>query len=198
MVTSPPPRLLLLTDRSQTGGRPLADVLRAAVAGGARAVVLREQDLPVVARAELASTLATVLHPVGGILLVASGPDHGDGVHLAAGDAFPRPRPRIIGRSCHGDAELRAAAIEGCTYATLSPIFPSASKPGYGPPLGPGSLHDAPLPVVALGGVTASNAGSCLAAGASGVAVMGPVMRAEDPAAAVAALLDALTTTVAR
>ena len=104
----------------------------------------------------------------------------------------------MIGRSCHRAAELRDAATEGCTYATLSPIFPSASKPGYGPGLGPAALQDAALPVLALGGVTASNAGDCLAAGAAGVAVMGEIMRAEDPAQVVAALLDALTPTVAR
>ena len=198
MVTRRPPGLLVLTDRTQTGGRPLPDVVRAAVAGGARAVVLREKDLRRPFRAELASTLATMLHPVDGILLVASGPDHGDGVHLAATDPFPHPAPPVVGRSCHRAAELRDAATEGCTYATLSPIFPSASKPGYGPPLGPGALQDAPLPVLALGGVTASNAGDCLAAGAAGVAVMGEIMRAEDPAQVVAALLDALTPTVAR
>ena len=196
MVTHAPTRLLVITDRAQTRRRPLADVVQAAVEGGARAVVLREKDLPADDRTELASTLAAVLHPVDGILLVASGPDRGDGVHLAAGDPFPDPAPRIVGRSCHGDAELQSAATEGCTYATLSPIFPSASKPGYGPPLGPESLRDAPLPVVALGGVTLSNAGACLAAGAAGAAVMGEIMRAADPAAAVAALLDALSTTV--
>ena len=49
-----------------------------------------------------------------------------------------------------------------------------------------------PVPVVALGGVTAANAGSCLGAGAAAVAVMGPVMRAADPGAAVAELLAAI------
>jgi thiamine-phosphate pyrophosphorylase len=193
VVTRPAPRLLVLTDRAQTAGRPLDDVVRAAVAGGARAVVLREKDLPARDRAELAATLDAALRPVDGVLLVASGPARGNGVHLAATDAFPHPAPPVVGRSCHRAAELRDAAVEGCTYATLSPIFPSASKPGYGPALGPESLRDAPLPVLALGGVTASNAATCLAAGAAGVAVMGAVMRADDPAAAVAALLDALT-----
>jgi thiamine-phosphate pyrophosphorylase len=193
VVTRRPPRLLVLTDRARTGGRALDDVVRAAVAGGARAVVLREKDLPARDRAELAATLDAALRPVDGLLLVASGPATDDGVHLAAGDPFPDPAPPVVGRSCHRAAELRDAAAEGCTYATLSPIFPSASKPGYGPALGPESLRDAPLPVLALGGVTASNAASCLAAGAAGVAVMGAVMRADDPACAVATLLDALT-----
>jgi thiamine-phosphate diphosphorylase len=192
VVTRRPPRLLVLTDRTQTAGRPLLDVVTAAIAGGARAVVLREKDLAARARAELASALAAVLRPVDGMLLVASGPATADGVHLAGADPFPVPAPPVVGRSCHSGAELRDAAVEGCAYATLSPIFRSASKPGYGPPLGPEALRDAPLPVLALGGVTPSNAGACVAAGAYGVAVMGELMRAPDPAATVSALLEAV------
>ena len=194
VVTPIEHRLLVLTDRTQTAGRPLLDVVRDAIAGGARAVILREKDLPRAVRSELAATLAAALHPVQGTLLVASTRAAGvDGVHLAATDRFPTPRPSIVGRSCHRVTELPPAAAEGCSYATLSPIFASPSKPGYGPALGPAVLADAPLPVYALGGVTASNAGRCLAAGASGVAVMGSVMRADDPAAVVAELLDAVT-----
>lgn len=192
MVTRRPPRLLVLTDRTQTSERPLLDVVAAAIAGGARAVVLREKDLAEPARAELAAALAAVLRPVGGMLLVASGPARADGVHLATADPFPVPAPPVVGRSCHSAAELRDAAAEGCAYATLSPIFPSASKPGHGPLLGPEALRDAPLPVLALGGVTTSNAAACVAAGAHGVAVMGELMRAPDPAATVSALLDAV------
>ena len=192
MVSRRPPRLLVLTDRTQTAERPLLDVVAAAIAGGARAVVLREKDLAEPARAELASALAAVLRPVDGMLLVASGPPTADGVHLSTADPFPIPAPPVIGRSCHSAAQLRDAAAEGCAYATLSPIFRSASKPGYGPPLGPEALRDAPLPVLALGGVTTSNAAACVAAGAHGVAVMGELMRAPDPAATASALLQAV------
>ncbi len=183
------PRILVLTDRTQTGGRPLVDVVQAAVAGGARAVVLRERDLPRADRARLIAALRAVLADVDGTLLAASDASlDTDGVHLAANDPFPGLRPRIVGRSCHNPEELRRAAREGCTYATLSPIFASASKPGYGPALGTGALTDPSLPVFALGGVSTGNARECVTAGAAGVAVMGAVMRAPDPAAVVAAL----------
>ena len=192
-------RLLVLTDGGQAPG-PLVEVVRARVAGGARAVVVREKGLPPADRSQLVATLAAVVHEAGGTLLVAGGlttpPSGGtlDGVHLAAGEAFPASPPPIVGRSCHDPETLRRAAEEGCTYATLSPIFESASKPGYGPALGPDALRGAPLPVFALGGVDASNAGRCVAAGARGVAVMGAVMRADDPAAVVAGLVDVLAT----
>jgi len=188
-----------LASRATVGGsrasepdRPLLDGVAGASEGGARAVVLREKDLAEPARAELAAALATVLRPVDGTLLVASGPAAGDGVHLAAADPFPVPAPPVVGRSCHSAAASRSSAAEGCAYATLSPIFRSASKPGYGPPLGPEALRGAAPPVFALGGVTTSNAAACVAAGAHGVAVMGEVMRAPDPAATVSALLEAV------
>jgi thiamine-phosphate pyrophosphorylase len=85
----------------------------------------------------------------------------------------------------------------GADYATLSPVFPTASKPGYGPAIGLDGLAEAaaraPGPVIALGGILAENAPRCLAAGACGVAVMGEVMRAGDPQAVVEAILAAIS-----
>ncbi|WP_222195636.1 thiamine phosphate synthase [Modestobacter italicus] len=174
------PRLLVLTDRSQCPGS-LTDTVAAAVDAGARAVVLREKDLPGRERDELVDRLRALLDPVGG-LLVRAGPGAADAVHLAAHDTFPAPRPRLVGRSCHSAAELTRARAEGCDWAFLSPVFLTPSKPGYGPALGPAGLAAlAPLgpPVYALGGIGAAEVAGCLAAGAHGVAVMGSVMR--DP-----------------
>ncbi|MCU4183513.1 thiamine phosphate synthase [Acidiferrimicrobium sp. IK] len=183
---------MVLTDGAGTGGRPLADVVAAAVEGGARAVVLREKHLPRTERAALADRLRPLLAAVGGLLIVASDPAiPADGLHLAAADPMPAPGPALLGRSCHDAAEVASAAAEDCAYATLSPIFTTASKPGYGPALGPAALGGHPLPVWALGGVTAGNAGACVRSGAAGVAVMGTVMRADDPAAAAAAVIAA-------
>jgi thiamine monophosphate synthase len=181
------PRLLVLTDRAQCPG-PLRDTVAAVVDAGARAVVLREKDLPEPERDRLADQLHAVLAPVGGLLIRAgTGPS---AVHLAARQHFPRVRPALVGRSCHDAEELARARAEGCDYVTVSPLNPTASKPGYGPPLGPGGLASlvAGLPrsgaprVLALGGVRPSDVAGCLAAGAHGVAVMGPLMR--DPALA--------------
>jgi thiamine-phosphate diphosphorylase len=204
------PRLLVLTDRVQCAG-PLADAVAAAVAAGARAVLLREKDLPAGERAALAADLAGILTPVGGTLVVAGGTGGiggtrrvggasgaggvGDAaIHLAARQPFPAVRPALVGRSCHDAEEVAAAAAEGSDYVTVSPVFPSPSKPGYGPPLGPAGLatlvKDAP-PVYALGGVRPADVPACRAAGAYGVAVMGAVMR--DPHS-VADYLRALTT----
>ncbi len=128
-------------------------------------MLLREKQLPRPQRATLAEQLKEILTPVGGILIVASDTTiPADGVHLATVDPVPRPAPSPLGRSCHTAQDVAVAAAEGCSYATLSPIFATASKPGYGPALGPLLLADHPLPVWALGGITASNAGACIAA----------------------------------
>ena len=81
----------------------------------------------------------------------------------------------------------------GADYVTASPVFVTASKPGYGPALGLDGLARivgrAPGPVVALGGITPQNAALCFEAGARGIAVMGEVMRATDPQATVEDML---------
>lgn len=193
-MTPVPPRLpplLVVTDRTACA-RPLAEVVASAVDHGARAVVLRDRDLPEPERDRLADTLAALLEPVRGVLVRAG--RRGPAVHLSAREEVPVPRPGLVGRSCHDRDEVLRAAEQGCDYVTVSPVFPTASKPGYGPALGTGGLARlarlAP-PVYALGGVGPADVPACLAAGARGVAVLGPVMR--DPrivAAYVAALQE--------
>ena len=103
----------------------------------------------------------------------------------------------LIGVSAHSARDAAAALRAGADYVTVSPVFPTASKPGYGPALGLDGLARmvmaAPGPVLALGGVTPDNAALCRAAGAGGIAVMGEVMRADDPRAIVAQLIRALS-----
>lgn len=174
------PRLLVITDRTLAAG-PLEDVVATAVGYGARAVLLRDRDLPGPERAALALRLAAILAPVGGRLIVAG--RIGDAVHLAAREAFPDVRPGLVGRSVHNVSEVDRAVAEGCDYVTVSPVAQTASKPGYGPALGPdglAALLRPGLPAYALGGVVPALVGSYVDGGAYGVAVMGPVMR--DPA----------------
>ncbi|SCL66199.1 thiamine-phosphate pyrophosphorylase [Micromonospora eburnea] len=181
----------MLTDR-WVARNPLPEVIAAAVGGGARWVVLREKDLPRAERAALAADLRAILAEAGGTLVVA-GPDplDGDAVHLPAAGPYPPPRVGLVGRSCHNAAELARLTTED--YATLSPVFPTRTKPGYGPPLHPGGLADlirlSPAPALALGGIeTVAQVQACVRAGAVGVAVLGAIMRADDPGEVAATL----------
>jgi thiamine-phosphate diphosphorylase len=174
---NPLPRLLFIADARTVGGRVPA-IVAEAVHYGVRAVVLRARDLPTAPRLELAATVRRLLAPVDGLLIMAGG--HGDAVHLAARESFPEPRPALVGRSCHNADDVARAAAQRCDYATVSPIYPTVSKPGYGPTLGPSGLAALcrpGLPVFALGGVVPDAVPDCLAAGAYGVAVMGPILR---------------------
>lgn len=201
------PPLLVVTDRH--GARcPLAETVRAVTAGGARFVWLRDRDLDREARRALALDLLRILAPLGGRLVigadVAVAAETGaHGVHLggAAGPAGVAQARAVlgpdalIGVSAHSPTEVAAAAEAGADYATLSPIFPTASKPGYGPALGLSALEACralSIPVFALGGIGAAEAPACLTAGAAGIAVMGGLMRAADPEAQTRALLRGL------
>lgn len=204
---SPAPPVLVVTDRAlaRAAGRDLVEVVAAALDGGAREVLLRDRDLPPAERRRLAEELRSATAAVGAALHVAGDVAlaravGADGVHLAAAEPWPEAAARkglVAGRSCHTPSELAAALAEGADRATYSPVFATASKPGYGPALGLDGLaagcRAVPgLAVLALGGVDPATAGACVDAGAAGVAVMGGIMRAADPAAAVRALLRAV------
>lgn len=198
-------RLVVITDRhvAAFAGHDLVDVVAAAVDAGAPAVLLRDKDLPAADRLELGRRLQPLVRRAGAQLLVASDAAlaerlDADGVHLGASDPPCRDAAGLlVGRSCHHETEVASAREEGATYAFVSPVAASPSKPGYGPPIGAGGVRRltaaaGPMPVLALGGVTPANAPAWRAAGAHGVAVMGGVLGAADPSAAVRALLDAL------
>lgn len=82
-----------------------------------------------------------------------------------------------LSRSCHTARELADAS--GLEYATLSPVYPSISKPGYLPTLTPGQIISAvaqsSVPVVALGGVTPDKEPELLRMGFAGYACLGSV-----------------------
>jgi thiamine-phosphate pyrophosphorylase len=197
----PRPPLLVISDRSQAR-RPLGEVAEAAFAGGCRWFSLREKDLPAAERRALLARLVALGGKYGALVMAhedveAVAATGAGGVHLSAGGDPAAARRRLkrglVGVSAHSAAEATAALRAGADYVTLSPIFLTDSKPGYGPALGLDGLAravaGAPGPVVALGGITPANAAACMAAGADGVAVMGEVMRADDPQQTVAALV---------
>ncbi|MDP4023953.1 thiamine phosphate synthase [Methylobacterium sp. NEAU 140] len=203
-----PSPLLAVTDR-RGHPRPLPDTVRAVLDGGGRWIWFRDRDLPAEERRRLGEAVAERVRGAGGVLTV--GGDVGlaralgaGGVHLGGGagtEAIAAARralgpAALLGVSAHAPGDVAAAAAGGADYVTLSPVFASASKPGYGPALGLDGLaaaRDTGLPVVALGGITAENAAACRRVGAAGVAVMGRLARAHDPAADVRRLLAAWT-----
>jgi thiamine-phosphate pyrophosphorylase len=82
----------------------------------------------------------------------------------------------LIGVSCHSLGASLGAARAGADYIYFSPIFNTPSKANYGPPQGIDRLaaicRAVAIPVIAIGGMSAENAVSCLQAGAAGVAAI--------------------------
>jgi thiamine-phosphate pyrophosphorylase len=200
----PPGPLLVITDRHQARDS-LETIARAVGRGGGRWLLLRDKDLPRKERWDLAARLKRIAAAEGFALSVSTDVElaatvEAAGVHLQSVAAVAPARGRlgddaVIGVSAHSLPDVAAAKAARADYVTLSPIFPTGSKPGHGPALGVDALSAAAthgIPVLALAGVTADNAAACLAAGASGVAVMGEVMRADDPDRAVGDLVRAL------
>jgi thiamine-phosphate pyrophosphorylase len=198
-VRLPLPAILVITDRRQAR-RSLEDTAAALFAGGCRWLSLREKDLAPAERRTLLLRLIELGTPWGASVMV-----HDDagaalaagaaGLHLPAGASVVEARRRLgpsalIGQSAHHGDDIVRAAQEGADYATLSPIFVTASKPGYGPALGLSHFAKSwPIPVLALGGIDETNIAAVLAAGAAGAAVMGGAMRAADPRGFMARLL---------
>jgi thiamine-phosphate pyrophosphorylase len=168
-------------------------VLESAVAGGLPLVVLRELGLP---DRELHGLIERILplRERGLRILISRRLDLAasyalDGVHLAK-DAAPVAEARarlgagaLIGYSAHEPSEARGVAAQGASYVTLSPIYPTESKPGASA-RGLAWLREAvrglSIPALALGGVTLERVPEVLAAGAWGVAAVSSLGAATD------------------
>jgi thiamine-phosphate pyrophosphorylase len=199
------PPLLLVTDRRQARLR-LTEVVGAALAAGCRWVSLREKDLPQDEQILLARTLLTmtrrhkaklVLHGDATLANLAGV----DGVHLSAGSDAAAAREllgpeKLVGLSIHTATEAASIDPALTDYAVAGPAFETPSKPGYGPEIGRKGLREmalaARVPVLAIGGINSARVGEVIAAGCAGIAVMGGIMRAADPAREVKALTASL------
>jgi thiamine-phosphate pyrophosphorylase len=213
-----PPRLYLVTDRQLTGGRPLPDVVEAALRGIAGsglaphevAVQLREKDLSGRALTELARALRDTTAAAGVRLFVNDRIDvalaaGADGVHLGEASLPPADARAIapalaVAISAHRIDEVRAAGGQ-VAFAVFGPIYDTPSKRRYGPPIGLDVLDAAArvgLPLVAIGGIDSERADDVRRAGAYGVACIRAVMAAADPTAALRVLARAIARTIAR
>jgi len=190
--------LYLITDRKQTAGRPLLEVVEAALSGGVRAVQLREKDLPAAELYELAWEMRALTSKFDAQLFINDRIDialavEADGVHLGASSipvtAARRIAPDlIIGYSSHAAGEAAAALAKGADFVTFGPVFHTPSKAAYGEPVGLEQLERAcdlaVGPVFALGGVKLGNLAQINAAGCWRVALISDIMSAPDPAVA--------------
>lgn len=198
--------LYVVTDRTLTKGRPLEAVVDAALAGGAKAIQLREKDLSTRELYELVERLLPIVRGRSACLLINDRVDLTlalpiDGVHLSRTSLPPAETrallgpARLIGISCHSLEEALEAERGGADFIVLGPLFATPSKAAYGTPIGLARLREVRrlvrLPIFGIGGITVFNVASVMAAQADGTAVISAVMTADDPADTVSALLHA-------
>ena len=167
---------------------------RAAVEGGATVVQLRvkasTEEIVQAGRGfrELAATFVVNDDVEAALRLDA------DGVHLGRADPGAEralAAGLLLGASAASAVEARDAETCGAAYIGAGPVWATPTKPDADPPIGLEGLAEicraVSVPVIAIGGVDASNAADCIQAGAAGVAVV----RAASDAAAVRAAVDA-------
>ncbi len=201
-------RLVLVTDRHQTNGRPLVPLLQRVLTAAVPAIQLRERDLSARELVTLAHEVQTVTASRTSQLLINDRIDvalalEGVGVHLRS-NSLPVSvarqllgTQRLLGISVHAVEEGLSAQSQGADYIVLGPIYETPSKQMFGPPLGIHTLAKAcrlvRIPIIGIGGVTAARAREMRHAGAFGVAVITAILGAADVESATRELLDAVT-----
>jgi len=195
--------LYLITDRSQTLGRPLLDVVKTALAGGVRMIQLRGKDLSGNELFNLARELRLLTRKYGARLLINDRIDiaiavEADGVHLGhqsisvqdirqvfkTSSLSPHPSSFLIGVSTHSLEEALHAQSDGADFITFGPVYITPSKAAYGQPVGTDKLKEAAeavnIPIYALGGIRRENIEDVLNAGVYRVAMISNIMAADD------------------
>jgi len=200
----------LVTGESLSAGRTTREIVDAAIEGGVGVVQLREKSRTVRERYEMGREIRERCGEAGVTFVVNDRVDlaqalDADGVHLGDDD-LPVPVARdllgedaVVGRSVSTVAAAEAAEAAGADYLGVGTVYRTQSKDdipedehGVGPERVSEIAAAVDIPLVGIGGITAENAAAVASAGADGVAVITAITRAETPAAATAALRDAV------
>lgn len=197
-------RLIVVTDTALAAPRSVPDIVRAAVESGAPAIQLRDKTASARELAEIGRTLLEIVRPAGALLFVNDRADvalaiGAHGVHVGPDDVpvdalrAAVPPDFLIGASTDEPDRARQLVSDGADYIGCGTVYATSTK-AAGEPIGVDGLQrvveSVPVPVVGIGGIDAAGSRAVAAeTGAAGVAVVGAVMAATDPAFAVQELL---------
>lgn len=199
------PRLHVVTPPAV--GPTIIDITRVALAAGAPLVQVRTKDVPDRVRLAHTAEILAATRAARGTCLVNDRADlvlalGADGVHVGDDDLPVDVARRLLGEhalvgaTCRNAEAARRAVDAGASYLGVGPTYATSTKAGLPDPVGPGGVEAiawaVSIPVIAIAGVTARHVPELLDAGAWGVAVVGAVYGAADPAGAVADLLEVL------
>lgn len=199
--------LYLVLDPGLCRLHSMVETARAAVAGGATAVQLRDKDADTAALVEVGRALRLALAGTGVPLIVNDDLDAAlaigaDGLHVGQDDIPAREarrrmgRGKILGLSVETEAAVRAVDPSVVDYVGVGPVFGTPTKPDHQPPIGLDGLARlvaiSPVPAVAIGGLKVEHVPAVLASGAAGMAVVSAVCGQPDPEAATSVLAAAI------
>lgn len=190
--------------------KPVLEILRDVISGGADAIQLREKDMSDKEFLSLATEFrkitarSKILFIVNDRAGIARGVD-ADGLHIGQSDMTVSAARnvigfnKILGVSTHNITQARAAQQEGADYLGVGPLFPTSTK-DYEPSVGLTYLkqvqREISIPFVAIGGINLENLGEALAAGGRRVAVCSAIISSNNimqTTQAFRARLDALS-----
>jgi thiamine-phosphate pyrophosphorylase len=186
----------LVTDTQLAADRPLGLIVAAAIRGGAKIIQYRDKGASTRKMVETARSLSSLCHDMGACFLINDRLDvalavDADGVHIGQDD-MPVGAARkllgsgrLIGVTVHNLDELRAAEEENVNYLSVAPVFATSTKPDHQLPLGLEGLKALAAisrkPLVAIGGISHSNAAEVILSGAHGICVVSSIITAADP-----------------
>ncbi len=188
--------LYLVTDRPLSRGRPIDEIVSAAIAGGVTTIQLREKDASTAEFLDLALRVRSITRESGVTFIVNDRLDialasDADGIHVGQDDMPADLARRLIGPGkilgvTAADAEqVEAAVAAGADYIGCNAVFATPTKTDTGIPQGiaglAGLVRTSPVPVVAIGGINAANAAEVLSTGVAGIAVVSAIIAADDP-----------------
>lgn len=200
-------RRYLVTDARAGSVDRLVEICRAALDGGITTIQLRAKSWTDQQLLDAALELGPLCRAAGALFIVndrvdialASG---AGGVHLGVDDLPVAVARRllgpdaVIGYSPESDDDRQRAEVAGADYLGVGPVYGTGTKPDAGKAIGLDGLRRVvsatSLPVIGIGGITIERAAEVVSTGAVGVAVVGAVFLADDPAAAANRLREAL------
>jgi len=185
----------------------MVETTRAAVAGGATIIQLRDKEASTAAMIETGRALRQVLQGTNVRLIVNDDAEAAiaigaDGLHIGQEDMNAADARRMIGPDMilglSVKTEVLASSIDAgiVDYAGIGPVFATPTKPDHKQPIGFEGLARivrlCPVPAVAIGGLKAEHTAEVLSAGADGLAVVSAICGQPDPQAATALIAKAI------
>ncbi len=200
--------LYVIIDPEVTGGRPVPEIARAALEGGAQVLQYRNKTGDAADVLPEAIEMGALCREYSALFILNDDPtlaaaSGADGLHVGQQD-LPVPDARrflgwerLVGRSNNNMDEVSESVETGADYLAVGAVFPTSTmgkstRPVVGPDFVRTAKQFADQPIVAIGGINASNVGQVVVAGADCICVVGAVTLADVPHVATQKLVEAI------